>query len=148
MNLLEAALDLSWGKCYGCVSTSQIVFESFRRVQMYSLISHELPRIGQGILFACKFKIININPEDDLRSTVEIQTFPSKNTLKTKTQHCFGILLFQLEARHGMAIYALKESAYWLLMPRWGPLALRQLDSNDWAFLSIHALEKDRLGVG
>ena len=84
--MLEAMLNLLGRQCYGVLTTAQVFFERLRRIELESFIAHELPCLRKRILVTGKFEIIDVDAQDDLQMRVEIKTFPSKDTLKSRIE--------------------------------------------------------------
>ena len=84
--MFKALLNFLGDKCYGMLTTTHVLLERLRGVQLESLVEHELPCLRKRILATSKLEVADIDAQDDLQMRVEIKAFPSKNALKSKVE--------------------------------------------------------------
>ena len=94
--MLEAMLNLLGRQCYGVLTTTQELFARLRGIELESLIAHKLPCLRKRILATSKFEIIDVDAQEDLHMRVEIKTFPSKDTLKSKVEQRLLVVFLQI----------------------------------------------------
>ena len=108
VNIFKSLLNFLGCQCDGMLSTAQILFEGFRRVKFKALIPHQLPRLTKRLFASSELEVVDVDAQDHVQLRMEVQAFPTTNTLKTKVQKSIGIVLFPIEPRHRMAVQTFK----------------------------------------